>query len=219
MEEFNEVEIKEEKTCDNCNEKISLFNKNKVIKDLYICDKCASTSGITRHLKEIKGFEKDLVLKIIKEKIEKHNSFNPSFELDKYIAIDEAKKLFTVPYLTGLTKSTINYDPACIFALDKIRGYSLFEDDNLIASYESDKKEKNIQFAKLSLDFNECRIDCDRGKISSLRLVLHLDSRISETVSIDFIKSSTKKDSSKYYEKIVQAMRIMAIIKLIINTK
>ena len=193
--------------CDVCGEKLGFFNRNKVIKNFYICNECADKSGIMRHLKEVKKLPADVVERIILKKMDKASEFLVTSSVDKYFFVDKEMEMWTVPYVTGFAKNKVSIDPEEIYPMEIIEEYYLIDDERIVAKGGRDLEPiSGLLFAGKNLE--------SKGdKCSKFQIKINIDNINNPSVYIDFIIKPVDRNSSKYNNALVNAQKVLAMLE------
>ena len=197
----------EEDTCDICGSKLGFFSKNKVARNLYICNDCADKSGIMRHLKEVKKLPAETIERIIIKKIYKAKGFVVTKSVDKYFFVDEEMEMWTIPYITGLTRNKANIDPEEIYPFEIIEEYFLIDDGKIIAG--GGKKHEPINGLLLA---GNVAADAE-PKCSSLQIKINIDNISGPSVFVDLIAKPTDRSGGRYNMALVSAQKILGILE------
>lgn len=200
-------------TCDICGEKLGFFTRNKVVKNFYICNECADKSGIMRHLKEVKKLPADVVERIIIKKMDKAGEFLVTNSVDKYFFVDKEMEMWTIPYVTGLTKSKVSIDPEEIYPMEIIDEYYLIEDEREVAKGGRDLEPiRGLLFVGKDLAGKS-------DKCSKLQIKINTYDLNNPSVYIDFIIKPVDRNSSKYNNALVSAQKVLAMLENISHSQ
>ena len=211
------IEIKEDMVCDVCGKDLSVFSKNKVVTNFYICDDCSDKSAIFRHKDDIKNLSSDAIKSVITEKVAKYNSFHTKRRIEDYIFIDTSSRTWTIPYQSGVMSSAVRVDPACIYKLDTIKDYKLVEDNVVLLEGAPDMPEANsnafLSMKNLPGDY----VDGKAANCTNLTLQIETTMEHLKFITIDLIDKKTPKNKDFYKSELVVGMQIIALFDKIFH--
>ena len=192
----------DKKTCVVCSKKLGILSSKIQISDGRVCSDCLHRAGIAA-LQNPTFYSADSIIALIQRRAPIFSSFKATKKVSYYLQVDENSKMFMV-----------GFD---LFEYANLLSYELLEDGETVTSGGLGRAVAGgLIFGGVGAVVGGITGGRNtKGVCTSMRLRLTIKNAHTDTVFIDFIGSSTKKNSIAYNTAQTSAQSCLSALQII----